>query len=91
MRETGSGDNCRWGAVGSRTFPLIKGNYEFEGPQLVNVLENHKDNPSRETLVSQVEFQISPSGPREGYNSTMQVSDVRTFPSRYHPPCSNMA
>ena len=26
--------------------------------------------PSRETLVSQGEFQISPSGPREGYNST---------------------
>ena len=36
--------------MGSRTFPLIKGNYEFEDPQLVNVLENHKDTPQEKHL-----------------------------------------
>ena len=81
MREKrGSGDYCRWGALGSTTFPLIKGNYDVGDPQLVNVLENHQgihlvihleNHHSRETLVSQGEFHISSSGPREGYNSTM--------------------
>ena len=67
----GCGEYCRWGAVGSRTFPLIKKETPTWGSPTCESPGKSQGYPSRETLLSQGEFQISPSGPREGYNSTM--------------------
>ena len=61
-------------------FPWLKKKLWIWGSPTCECPGKSRGYPSRETLVSQGEFQISPSGPREGYSSTMQVSDVRTFP-----------
>ena len=44
------GDYCRWGAVVPEYFSWLKGNYDIEDPQIVNVLENHKDTPQGKCL-----------------------------------------
>lgn len=45
-KQRGCGDYCRWGAVGTRTFPLIKKEHiKSEYLQPVNVRENHKVPP----------------------------------------------
>ena len=90
-KQRGCGEYCRWGAVVPEHFPWLKRKLWIWGSPTCEYPGKSPGYPSRETLVSQGESQISPSGPRKGYKGTMQVSDVRTFPSHYHLPSSNMA
>ena len=70
-KQRGCGDYCRWGAVVSEHFPWLKKKLWSWGSPTCECPGKSQGYPTRETLVSQGEFQISPSRPRKGFNSTM--------------------
>ena len=69
--QRGCGEYCRWGAVVPEHFPWLKRKPWIWGSPTCECPGKSPGYPSRETLVSQGEFQISPFGPREGYKGTM--------------------
>ena len=70
-KQRGCGDYCRWGVVVPEHFPLLKRKLWRWGSPTCECPGKSPGYTSRETLVSQGEFQISLSGPREGYKGTM--------------------
>ena len=79
-KQRSSGDYCRWGAVGSRTFPLIKKETMTLG--IPNLWMSWKI--KRITLKGNT--------CQSGAISDQSIwTKRRLFPSHYHLPCSNMA
>ena len=79
-KQRGSGEYCRWGTVGSRTFPLIKKETMTLGiPNLWMSWQITRRPLKRNTCQS------------GGISDQSIWTKRRLFPSHYHLPCSNMA
>ena len=76
-KQRGCGEYCICRAVVAEHFPWLKRKLWIWGSPTCEYPGKSPGYPSRETLVSQGEFQISPSGPREGYKGSKEVSDVK--------------